>query len=240
MKSWNWALAAALLVLPSNVALAESPAPEDGDELLLMKITQDANFGFYLGGTGIVPINDRVALRVYSNLYTNPVFATARGTGAWIEAGGGVEWLASDDLLLGLQLGVSNGTVLAGSTEPIVAEGLVPGVDVTWTVSPVHLALFANYFAGVRRQSDDGIDYLITGGTLTAELLPWMSLGGLYELIYVWVPRQDDRYTEYQWLGPVATFGFGDRYGLLVAAGRDFADRGADEFYRAAFTLTFD
>ncbi|MEO1481533.1 MAG: DUF6733 family protein [Myxococcota bacterium] len=215
-------------------------ATEEGSgEQLFLRVIQDANFGFYLGGTGVVPLNENTALRIYGNLYTNPVFATARGTGAWVEAGAGIEWLATESLLLGAQLGVSNGTVLAGSDEPIVAEGLVPGVDLTWTVDPLELALFASYYAGVRRQSDDGIDYLIAGGTLTATLRQWVSAGVLYELIEIWVPRQDERFTEYQWLGPVGSFRFGDRASLLLSAGWDFADRGASEFYRAQLGFTF-
>ncbi|MEM6532649.1 MAG: DUF6733 family protein [Myxococcota bacterium] len=237
MKAYGLLAACAVALVCFDARGEDSP---ESDEVLILTLTQDANFGFYLGGTGTVPIDDRTAFRVYGDLYTNSVFATDRGTGAWVEAGAGVEWLLTESLTLGVQLGLSNGTVIAGSTEPIVAEGLVPGVDVTWSVSPIEVALFAAYYAGIRRQSDAGIDYLITGGTVTGELARWVSVGALYELIEVWVPRVDDRFTEYQWLGPVATFQFGDNAGLLLSGGWDFADRGASEFYRAQLTLASD
>jgi hypothetical protein len=212
-----------------------------------VRLAQDSFFGFYPILNGYYNITDNLQFSFYGQLWTTPSFSVngRGGSGLWTEVGIGFNYSMFDGgLTINPQIGVLNGVLLSGSSEPQAFEGIVPTVTInqngTFTEGEFY---FGYYLATAAPRNNDFVHWWINGGVKPfAESESWLkivSVGAHFEQL--WQTRNKNGATGnlYTWLGPYVQFKLPSNVSLRFSSGWDLERVQSDSFYKLQLSYAF-
>lgn len=238
------------LLLGFSTAIAQEQNQEEEKKFTFaVDVKHNSAAGFYPVFLGFLELDDKKDITVYSIFWTNPNFGTINSGGnLFLETGVGLGFKANN-WYINPSLGIGHGRYLAGGTETLLAEGLIPNVFTLFNKGKFEFEMYLAYYKSLREGTNaDGstavtrdffLNWIVPGYKLNKNL----SVGAYYEQ-YIATRASQEALTGslYQWLGGYVKFSMGNKYWLRLAAGANVADDVfglGGEFYKMNVFIPF-
>jgi len=233
------------LVLCFNTGFSQEQKKQKKNFSFAVDIKHNSAAGFYPVFLGNLELNPTMDLTVYSIFWTNPNFGTpSTGGNLLLETGVGVAFkLLDKKLYLNPSLGIANGKFLAGGSETLLGEGLVPNVFTLYNHGKFEFEGYVAYYKSIRKGEDrSGIpavnrDYFLNWLVPGYKINDNFSVGGYYEQFIASRASQDALTGSlYQWVGGYVKHTWGNKYSIRLAAGANVSNDAfgvGKEFYKA-------
>jgi len=237
MKTHLIFLALVLLFAPSLLsAQEEGPASS-----FTLTINQDAAFGFYPAVFGSVGVTPASSVTFYSIFWTNISYGSPfGGTDLWTEIGAGWSWsVLGNRLLINPSLGITNGKLLSGGTQGVIADGIVPGLTAFYLDDRFEVELFGAYYKALRREGPTTYDYALYWIYPGIRFSKAFSAGFQAESFRLTRIDDSDPVTLYIWAGAYLKATIKEKYALRFSAGKNLKD-GSDyspEYYKVNLVI---
>lgn len=181
-------------------------------------LNQDNAFGFAPAMFGSFGLNENVSLTYYGLFWTRFNNSLETGIGLGFPALDGKAYINPS-------LGFTHGSILSGSTEKVIGDGIVPSVVAFYTGEYTEAEIFFSYYKALK-----GMD----AGTSTDFVLYWaypglrltenISAGLHYEQFVLTRDDTGASGSEYEWLGAYVKFLAGGKYSFRLSMGTNMTD----------------
>ena len=224
-----------LLVLSGMPAFlfGQEDAPPSSITLVL---NQDNAFGFYPAVFGNIGVTAHSGVTFYGIFWTNASFGSpAAGADLWTETGVGWNWsVLNNRLLLNPSLGVTNGKLLSGGAQGVIADGIVPGFTGFYLDDRFEVELFGAYYKALRREGPITSDYALYWIYPGVRFSKSFSAGFHAESFQLTRTDGGDPSTLYAWVGAYVKATVKETYSLRFSAGKNFTENSdyAPEYYK--------
>jgi hypothetical protein len=186
-------------------------------------LSQDSYYGFTAYGIGFHPLKKKISLGYY---------IISRS----MQFGAGISWAINPRLYVMPTLGLINGKSLSGGPNPVIAEGIVPGLLITYYGKKIYFDETFLYYKSSRKEGPVTSDYLWFWITLGYSISPKFSAGVHYEQLYLSRLTDGKSSNQFQAIGPYVQTNLKRNASVRVTAGYDFIN---DEFIRVGMMLHF-
>lgn len=225
-----------LLVLSGLPAMLVGQDDSTPPSSITLVLNQDNAFGFYPAVFGNIGVADNSGATFYGIFWTNASYGSpAAGTDLWTEVGLGWSWNTLEGrLILNPSLGITNGKLLSGGAQGVIADGIVPGFTSFYLDNRFEVELFGAYYKALRREGPVTSDYALYWIYPGVRFSKTFSAGFHAESFQLTRTDAGDPSAQYTWVGVYVKAMIKETYSLRFSAGKNFTENSgyAPEYYK--------
>jgi hypothetical protein len=181
-------------------------------------LNQDNAFGFAPNMSGSLGLNKNLSLTYYGILWTRYNNSLETGIGVGFPALKGKAYINPS-------LGFTHGSILSGSTQKVIGDGIVPNIVAFYTGNYTEAEVFFSYYKALKgMDTGTSSDFILYWAYPGLRLTENFSAGLHYEQFALIRNDLGESGSEYQWLGAYAKFIAGGKYTFRLSMGTNFTD----------------